>query len=61
MACTRSQLLSAINSYASARVSNDTNLIQFSVQLLQETVNTLEFAPEGNAEESISGVTESQD
>ena len=61
MTCTKSQLLSAINSYAAARVSGDTNLLQFSVQLLEQTVGTLEFAPEANTEESVSGVSEPQD
>lgn len=61
MACTKSELFSAINSFATARVSNDANLLKFSIQLLEDTVNTLEFASESNVEESVSGVTESQD
>ena len=51
MACKKSELVSAINSYANARVSNDANLMNFAAQLLQQTVDTLEFAEEEVAEE----------
>ena len=61
MACTKTQLLSAINSYASARITNDTNLLQFSAQLLQQTIETLEFGPEEGAQELVSGEVETQD
>jgi len=46
MACKKSELVSAINSYASARASGDGNLINFSAQLVQEYVETLEFDDE---------------
>jgi len=46
MACKKSELVSAINSYASARASGDINLINFSTQLVQEYVETLEYADE---------------
>ena len=46
MTCTKSQLVSAINSYAAARASNDTNLLQFSVNLVTQLIDTLEFAEE---------------
>ena len=46
MACKKSELVSAINSFASARVSGDANLIQFAGQLLGQFVETLEFTPE---------------
>jgi len=46
MACKKSELVSAITSYVNARVSSDANLINFSAQLLQQFVDTLEFAPE---------------
>ena len=52
MACKKSELVSAINSYANARVSADANLINFSAQLLQQFVETLEFAEEEVAEEA---------
>ena len=51
MACKKSELVSAVNSYASARVSGDANLMNFSAQLLQQFVDTLEYAPEEVAEE----------
>lgn len=46
MACKKSELVSAVNSYANARVSADVNLINFSAQLLQQMIETLEFADE---------------
>ena len=42
MTCTKSQLVSAINSYAAARASNDTNLLQFSVNLVTQLIEQLE-------------------
>ena len=52
MACKKSELISAINSFAAARASNDANLIQFSGQLLGQYVETLEFEPEAEPEEN---------
>ena len=52
MACKESELISAINSFAAARASNDGNLIQFSGQLLGQYVETLEFEPEAETEEN---------
>ena len=49
MACTKTQLVSAINSYAAARATGDGNLQAFSAQLVEQYVNTLEFAPEEEA------------
>jgi hypothetical protein len=46
MACKKSELVSAINSFASARVSNDPNLITFAVKLISDLVDTIDFAPE---------------
>ena len=46
MACTKSQLVSAINSYAAARASNDANLLQFSVNIVTQLIDTIEFAEE---------------
>ena len=51
MACKKSELVSAINSYASARVTGDANLLNFSGQLLQQMIESLEYAPEDVAEE----------
>ena len=46
MACKKSELVSAINSFAAARSSNDGNLIQFSSQLLVQYIDSLEYEPE---------------
>ena len=58
MACKKSELVSAINSYANARVSADANLINFSAQLLQQMIETLEFAEEEEAKEAVAEVVE---
>ena len=50
MACKKSELVSAINSYAAARAANDGNLIQFSGNLVSQLVETLEFEPEEEGE-----------
>lgn len=49
MACKKSELISAINSFAAARVSNDGNLIVFSGNLVGQLIETLEFEPEEEA------------
>lgn len=46
MACKKSELVSAINSYASARVSGDANLMNFSASLLEKMIESIEFAEE---------------
>ena len=46
MSCKKSELVSAINSFAAARSSNDGNLIQFSSQLLGQYIDSLEYEPE---------------
>jgi hypothetical protein len=46
MACKKSELVSAINSFASARLSNDPNLLNFAVKLVSDLIDTLDFAPE---------------
>ena len=46
MACKKSELVSAINSFAAARAANDGNLIQFAGQLLGQYLETLDFDPE---------------
>jgi hypothetical protein len=55
MACTKSQLVSAINSFGSARVTGDGNLIAFSANLIGQLIGTIEFAPEEEtqAEEKV--------
>jgi hypothetical protein len=55
MACTKSQLVSAINSFGSARATGDGNLIAFSANLIGQLIDTIEFAPEEEtkAEEKV--------
>ena len=50
MACKKSELVSAINSYASARSTGDANLIAFGTNLISQLIETLEFAPEEGSE-----------
>lgn len=55
MACTKSQLVSAINSFGSARATGDGNLISFSANLIGQLIDTLEFAPEEEVVEEAEG------
>ncbi len=50
MACKKSELVQAINTYTNARVSGDPNLVQYATQLLSQFVETLEYAEEEVAE-----------
>ena len=50
MACKKSELVSAINSYTNARIAQDVNLIDFAAKLLQEQIDSLEFEPEATEE-----------
>lgn len=53
MACKKSELISAINSFGSARATGDGNLIQFAANLIGQLVETLEFAPEEDGAEEV--------
>jgi hypothetical protein len=46
MACKKSELVSAINSFGAARSTGDGNLVTFSGRLIGELLETLEFNPE---------------
>lgn len=46
MACKKSELVSAINSFGSAHATGDGNLIQFAANLIGQLIETLEFEPE---------------
>lgn len=46
MACKKSELISAINSFGTARATGDGNLIAFSVNMIGQLIDTLEFEPE---------------
>lgn len=50
MACKKSQLVSAINSFGSARATGDGNLIAFAADLIGTLVDTLEFETESEEE-----------
>ncbi len=59
MACKKSELVTAVNSYAAARTTGDSNLLRLSGSLLEQLINTLEFAEkvvEGDTEVSESEV-----
>lgn len=51
MACKKSELISAINSFGSARSTGDPNLVSFAGNLIGQLIETLEFAPEETLEE----------
>jgi len=46
MACKKTELISAINSFGAARATGDGNLVGFSANLIGQLIDTLEFAPE---------------
>lgn len=50
MACKKSELISAVNSFGSARATADPNLINFAGNLIGQLIETLEFAPEETEE-----------
>ena len=50
MACKKSELAQAINTYASARISGDPNLVNFASNLLTQYLDTLEYAEEEEVE-----------
>lgn len=52
MACKKSELISAINSFGAARASGDLNLIRFSGDLITRFIETLEFDPEDETVET---------
>ena len=51
MACKKSELIQAVQTFGNARASNDANLVQFAANLLTQYVDTLEFAEEEVREE----------
>jgi hypothetical protein len=55
MACKKSELIAAINSYVSARLTGDGPLINAGAGILQAALDSLEYAPEEEApqEESM--------
>lgn len=59
MACKKSNLVSAINSFGAARATGDANLIAFSGNLISQLLDTIEFEPE--TEEGEESEAEGQD
>jgi len=53
MACKKSDLISAINSFGAARATGDANLIQFSGNLIGKLIESLEFAPEETVQPEV--------
>ena len=53
MACKKSELISAINSFATARATNDSTLVNFSAALVSQLIDTLEYAPEDVIDEEV--------
>ena len=57
MACTKVELISAINSFGAARATGDGNLVGFSANLIGQLIDTLEFGPE-ETEEAVEETVE---
>jgi hypothetical protein len=53
MACKKSELVGAVNSYAAARATGDGNLINMSAGVLGNVIETLEFSPEEVSETEV--------
>ncbi len=53
MACTKAQLISAINSFGAARATGDGNLVAFAGNLIGQLLETLEFSTEEQEEAPI--------
>jgi hypothetical protein len=53
MACKKSEIAAAINSFATARATNDPNLIAMSGSVLQQLLDTLEFSSEEVSETEV--------
>ena len=50
MACTKAELISAINSFGAARATGDGNLVAFAGNLIGQLLETLEFSTEEQEE-----------
>lgn len=51
MACKKSELIQAVQTFGNARASNDPNLVQFAANLLTQFIDSLEFSEEDVPEE----------
>lgn len=52
MPCKKSELITAVNSYVNARISQDTTLVNMAASLLQNMVDSLSFSPEEETAEA---------
>jgi hypothetical protein len=59
MACKKSALVAAINSYVAARLTNDNPLINAAASMLQPLLDSIEYAPEEDEVAGIDDETES--
>lgn len=57
MACKRSELISAINTFSAARISDDKTLLNFAASVVFQLLDTLEFEPEDETEETAEAET----
>jgi hypothetical protein len=60
MTCKKSEFVTAINSFAAARTTGDENLQRLSGIVLEQLINTLEFAEEDNKDEDYTEVSETE-
>jgi len=60
MACKKSELVTAVNSYAAARTTGDANLQRLSSSLLEQLINSLEFGAEEEVPDVSTGVSEAE-
>jgi hypothetical protein len=56
MACKRSELISAINTFSAARIADDKTLLNFAASVVFQLLDTLEFEPEDEAVEETTEV-----
>jgi len=59
MACKKSALVTAINSYVAARLTNDSPLINAAAGILQPLLDSIEYAPEEDETTGVDDKTES--
>lgn len=52
MACKKSELIAAINSFGAARSTGDGNLVVYAGNIIGQLIETLEFAPEESGEKA---------
>ena len=60
MTCKKSEFITAINSFTAARTTSDENLQRLSGVVLEQLINTLEFAEEDVKDEDDTDVSETE-